>query len=398
MPGGGHLAEPENFANSLPAELQSLLKLSERVFYCEVSENGTIQACSDSLRRILAIPEAPTGNLIEEIFLPAIPGNQRLTIDDFAAICNTTPLLTRLAMTNRPCRLLVNKLAKGFLCWGEVIGDKKTTGLNEVSSLTGQIQELLKQVKKQHDELQQGLKTAAWLQHRFLPTARKYGDISAAWHFRPCEKIGGDYFNIFKKRNGSLTAYLLDVSGHGMASAMLGIAATQYIRQTIDGFENGGQAESIMSQLLSKLEQEFPLERFNLYFSMIYLEIDHECRQMRWINAGHPDPILLRNDEAPILLKGGGPFVGIDQAELVDEQQIELKPGDRIYLYSDGITERRSKDGGFYGEKRLMESLARENQQPLQKQTDAVIADNDAYGAPLPPQDDITLVGLEIPD
>lgn len=390
------MAESSNLCNKMPEGLQSLLKLSERVFYCEVSESGAIAACSDSLRRILAMPEPPIGNLIEEIFLPAVPGDNRLAITDFTAASDITPLLARLVMTNRPCRLLIISQKNGFFCWGEVIGDKSTTGLNEVSNLTGQIQELLKQIKKQHDELQQGLKTAAWLQHRFLPTARKYGDVSAAWHFRPCEKIGGDYFNIFIKRDGSLAAYLLDVSGHGMASAMLGIAATQYIRQTIDGFENDDLQASIMPQLLAKLEQEFPLERFNLYFSMIYLEIDHECRQMRWINAGHPDPILLRNGEAPLLLKGGGPFVGLDQAELVDEQQIELKPGDRIYLYSDGITERRSQDGGFFGEKLLMESLARENQQPLQKQTDAVIADNDTYGAPLPPQDDITLVGLEI--
>ena len=366
------------------------------MFCLGVPKSGVIEECSESLRKILAVPEIPVGNLIEEIFLPATAGNSRLTITDFADAGETGSLLTRLAMSNRPCRLIVFRQGEGYACWGEVIGDKSTTGLNEVSGMAGQIQELLQQIKKQHDELQQGLKTAAWLQHRFLPTAREYGKISAAWHFRPCEKIGGDYFNIFIKRDGSLAAYLLDVSGHGMASAMLGIAATQFIRQIIDGFESGKQTVSIMPQLLAKLEQEFPLERFNLYFSMIYLEIDRACRQMRWINAGHPDPILLRNEEDPVLLKGGGPFVGIDQAELVDEQQIELKPGDRIYLYSDGITERRSKDGGFYGEKRLMESLARENQQPLQKQTDAVIADNDAYGAPLPPQDDITLVGLEI--
>ncbi|NLF95514.1 MAG: serine/threonine-protein phosphatase [Candidatus Riflebacteria bacterium] len=389
------MVEADNFISSLPEGLQKTLKLSERVFCLGVSKSGVIEACSESLRKILAVPEMPVGNLVEEIFLPAATGASRLTIADIAAAGETGSLLARLAMSNRPCRLIVFRQGEGYTCWGEVIGDKSTTGLSEVSGMAGQIQELLKQIKKQHDELQQGLKTAAWLQHRFLPTARKYGDVSAAWHFRPCEKIGGDYFNIFIKRDGSLAAYLLDVSGHGMASAMLGIAATQYIRQTIDGFENDDLQASIMPQLLAKLEQEFPLERFNLYFSMIYLEIDHECRQMKWINAGHPDPILLRNGEAPLLLKGGGPFVGLDQAELVDEQQIELKPGDRIYLYSDGITERRSHDGGFFGEKLLMESLARENQQPLQKQTDAVIADNDTYGAPLPPQDDITLVGLE---
>jgi len=193
------LVEADNFISSLPEGLQKTLKLSERVFCLGVSKSGVIEACSESLRKILAVPEMPVGNLVEEIFLPAATGASRLTIADIAAAGETGSLLARLAMSNRPCRLIVFRQGEGYTCWGEVIGDKSTTGLSEVSGMAGQIQELLKQIKKQHDELQQGLKTAAWLQHRFLPTARKYGDVSAAWHFRPCEKIGGDYFNIFIK-------------------------------------------------------------------------------------------------------------------------------------------------------------------------------------------------------
>jgi sigma-B regulation protein RsbU (phosphoserine phosphatase) len=390
------LAEQHALTEILPDGLQKLLDLSERVFILRLAKDGTILACSDSLRRILGNPDSPVGSNLEEIFLPATSQEKHLCMADLTENNGTSPLLARLAMSNRPCRLFSFIEADNFICWGEVIGDRGSTGLSEVSGLAGQIQSLLAKIRKQNNELKQGLKAASWLQNRFLPEGNRFASIETAWLFRPCESIGGDYFNVFTRKDGRVAAYILDVSGHGMASAMMGVAATQSIQQTITSFDaNNGASD--MPALLAKLEQEFPLERFNLYFSMVYLEIDPECRNMTWINAGHPDPIVVRRGQPSKLLKGGGPFIGLDQAELVDVQTLELQAGDRIYLYSDGITERRNPSGDFFGEKELLTILASEKQDALQQSVDEVTARNDAFGAPLSAQDDLTLVALEIP-
>ena len=391
------MAEPHDLTGILPDGLQKLLDLSERVFCFRLSKEGVILSCSDSLRRIMGEPEAPVSRKFAEIFLAAAAQENGLDMADLTGHGDVSPLLVRLAMSNRPCRLFSIADGESFICWGEVIGDLKTTGLNEVSGLAGQIQSLLAKIRKQNNELNQALKAAAWLQTRFLPKVNRFGKVQAAWQYRPCESIGGDYFNVFTRKDGRVALYVLDVSGHGMASAMMGVAATQSIQQTVTSFDSGTLLAPEMPLLLAKLEQEFPIERFNLYFTMVYLEIDPECRRLTWVNAGHPDPILVRHGQPSTLLKGGGPFIGLDQAELIDVQTLDLQAGDRIYLYSDGITERRNPVGVFFGENLLLASLNRENSETLKHSVDTIIAYNDAFGAPLAAQDDLTLVGLEIP-
>jgi sigma-B regulation protein RsbU (phosphoserine phosphatase) len=391
------LAEPHDFSGIIPDGLQKLLDLSERVFLLRLAPDGSILACSDSLRKIIGEPDGPVGRKFEEIFLAAVAQENSLCMADLTGYSGVSPLLVRLAMSNRPCRLFSVADGENFIGWGEVIGDRSTTGLNEVSGFAGQIQSLLARIRKQNIELQQGLNAASWLQNRFLPEGNRFADIQAAWLFRPCESISGDYFNIFIRKDGRVAVYILDVSGHGLASAMMGIAATQSIQQIITSCDADPDTKSDMPLLLAKLEQEFPIERFNLYFSMVYLEIDPEYRRMTWVNAGHPDPILVRREQPSRLLKGGGPFIGLDQAELVDVQTLELQPGDRVYLYSDGITERRNPAGAFFGEEELLATLESKKQEALQHSVDAVTTQNDTFGAPLAAQDDLTLVGFEIP-
>ena len=376
--------------------MQKLLDLSERIFICRFANDGTILACSDSLRKILSEPDAPVGRKLSELFLPASGSSENLSVKDLIETIDVSPLLVRLAMSNRPCRLLSFATAGNFICWGEVIGDRHTTGLNEVSGLAGQIQSLMAQIRKQHNELQQGLKAAAWLQGRFLPEKKFYAGIEAAWQFRPCENVGGDYFNIFTRKDGRVAAYILDVSGHGVAPAMMGVAVAQSLQQVITNLDSNQSSTTDMPIIRAKLEQEFPFERFDLYFSIVYLEIAADRSQMTWINAGHPKPILARRGQVPLLLEGGGPFIGLDQFEQGTVQTLKLQAGDRIYLYSDGITERRSPDGAFFDKTRLLDSLKHEKHNSLQQSVEHAVSENDNFSGNQAAHDDLTLVALEI--
>jgi sigma-B regulation protein RsbU (phosphoserine phosphatase) len=300
-------------------------------------------------------------------------------------------------MNNRPCRLIAKEKSGSVICWGELIGDSSTSGLNEVSSLAGNFHELLSQISSQHNELKKDLEAAAWLQARFLPEDRPIEGFKIAWLFKPCDKLGGDFFNVFKLPDGRLAAYFLDVSGHGVTAAMMGIAVVQALQQLAGYLEKQVSRSLSMSQILYRLEEEFPIERFNLYFTMVYLEIDPGEKVMKWVNAGHPEPILHRKGSKPSFLKGSGPFIGMDQSELVPQKQIELKAGDRIYLYSDGITERRNKSGDFLDKEGLLTAIAdkkfKKDLQPTVKEIgDAV----EFFSGGVEAEDDQTVFALEI--
>lgn len=389
------MSEPD-ILKGLPEGIQALLAVSERVFLISFDRQGVIRQCSDSLRRLLGDPVPPTGRAVGDLFLPAVQGAGRVSLADLAPGEDATPFLARLAMNGRPCRLVAISEGEGVTCWGEVIGDRATTGLNEMSGLAGQMQGLLAQVRRQHEQLQQDLNAAAWLQSRFLPKSGQLTELQAAWKFRPCGKIGGDFFNFFPLPGGTVAAYILDVAGHGVPAAMMGVAVVQALQQLVGLQESGSHERQSMRALMMRLEEEFPMDRFNLYFTLVYLEIDRTRKHISWVNAGHPPPILHSRGNAPVLLTGGGSIIGLGSTELIPEQHLDLNPGDRIYLYSDGVTERRSSTGELFDDGRLISILGEEPGRSLRETVDQAIAANDAFGAPNPANDDLTLLGIEL--
>ncbi|MEW6709735.1 MAG: PP2C family protein-serine/threonine phosphatase [Candidatus Riflebacteria bacterium] len=382
---------------NLPEGLAKLLMFSERVFLVKFDQNSVVLDCSDSLRKILTVPEAPIGRKFEEIFLPVGDLSQRVCLNDLIVGEKPEPILVRLIMSGRPCRLIAVKEPGQVTCWGEVIGDRSSAGLNEMSGLTGQIQGLLTQVRRQHEQLQRDIRTAAWLQQKFLPGTRQFEGAQIAWKFQPCENIGGDFFNVFSFHDETLAAYLLDVSGHGVSAAMMGVAVVQALQQLVGFLETKATKRRSMHDLIVRLEEEFPIERFSLYFTLVYLEIDPARRKMSWINAGHPRPVLFREKMQPFFLDGAGPFIGLNKIDLIQENQIELRTGDSLFLYSDGVTGRRSLTGETFGNERLKNSLHGNHQpQSIQEIVDRISDANDLFAGFKTADDDLTLLGITL--
>lgn len=375
--------------------LEGILQLSERVFFVSFDQGGIIRECSSSLCRITGDICGLQGRKIEEIFLPSSGAGLIFKAIDLLPAEPLSPVLARLALSGRPCRLIAAATESGIECWGEVIGDRTTTGLNELSGLTGQIQGLLSEVRRQKELLEKDLLAAAWLQHRFLPKNVDFKGLKVAWKFRPCDSIGGDFCSVFPLPDESIGAYLLDVAGHGVPSAMMGVAVAQTLQQFVSHFDGRRAGRKTMAELLARLENEFPLERFNLYFTMIYLEYNQFSRTLHLVNAGHPSPILQRVGETAIEITDAGPFIGMDCCKLVPQVQIELNPGDRLYIYSDGITERRSGAGEFFEKSRLLQLLTSDREKSLQESLDELEAENDAFAGGQSAEDDFTILGLE---
>ena len=245
------------------------------------------------------------------------------------------------------------------------------------------------------------LKAAAEIQKSLLPQTTFLADnLEIAWKFEPCEHMGGDIFNIFQIDSEHLGIYMLDVSGHGVPAAMVTVSVSQFLQQnTVQMLKNF----SFMSptQVLNALDKEFPFERFNNFFTITYFIINTKNGDMIYSNAGHPFPILLRKNETLELLKKGGPTIGMRDFDVLDDRkirfeegQLKIKPGDKLFIYTDGIVEYQNDNEELYGDDRFYNSLKVLKNESVQNIIDQCIKSLMEFGNNTRPQDDITLLGL----
>ena len=258
--------------------------------------------------------------------------------------------------------------------------------------------------KERHLDLD--LKAAAEIQKSLLPqNTFEVENLEIAWKFEPCEHMGGDIFNIFQIDSEHLGIYMLDVSGHGVPAAMITVSVSQFLQQNIVHLIKDKQISSIMApaQVLNALDKEFPFERFNNFFTITYLIINTESGETIYSNAGHPYPILLRKNKTIELLNQKGPIIGAGDLNLLGnrkirfgEGQLKIESGDKLFIYTDGIVEYQNHNGEFYGDDRFHRNLKKPKNESIQNIINQCIDELLEFGNNIRPQDDITLIGLEI--
>ena len=217
--------------------------------------------------------------------------------------------------------------------------------------------ELQRMLKILHDDLE----AAGKMQRSLLPDpAASFAGFNFGWYFEPCESIGGDLLNIVPMGKDQIGFFILDVSGHGIQSAMLAVSVHRMLSAW------GGDNSIVRNPdgslrtpelVVNELNREFLLQKNNYqYFTMIYGLIDQKSRKVMYCRAGHT-PVILQHEDGEIeILDQGNIPVGLSESFSYDCFQISLEPGDRLILYSDGITEARRR-GEFFGEERFFDLI-----------------------------------------
>ena len=153
--------------------------------------------------------------------------------------------------------------------------------------------------------LDESLEAAALVQGLLLPKALpRFDNLDLAYTFIPSEYIGGDVLDVFSLVHDHLGMYLLDVSGHGVASALVTFAAAQALRQSAAGPGPGIVAPD---KVLAGLDRDFPQERFNKFITITYLILDVRTGRLEYSSGGHPPPLLIRAGGKVEFLEEGGP-------------------------------------------------------------------------------------------
>lgn len=255
---------------------------------------------------------------------------------------------------------------------------------------------------KTRREFAESLRAAAQIQKNLLPRQLpRVASLDFAYRFMPCAAIGGDLFNVLRLDEDWVLAYVFDVSGHGVSSAMVSVSVHQslsphsgrIVKQRLD--QPPYYRIPAPAEVMAALEAEFPFERFEKFFTIVYLLIDIHTGRVRYCNAGHPPPALLRADGRLEILQVGGGLIGLSEVGPFAEGEVRLDPGDRLYLYSDGIVEHGSDGREMFGEERLLRKLAELRRRDLGTVCGKTIEALLDFGRGAPLKDDVTLLGVE---
>jgi sigma-B regulation protein RsbU (phosphoserine phosphatase) len=201
-----------------------------------------------------------------------------------------------------------------------------------------------------------------------------------------CRTVGGDYYDFFPYPDGRVGLALGDVSGKGMPASLLMMGLQARVQVLA---EEPADLGAFMVRLNKTTCVKCPSNRFITFFFCV---LDAATGNLRFANAGHNPPIVVRASGEVQMLEGGGPVLGILSIAPYGERVEKLGRGDMLVVYSDGVTEATNQNYDEFGEERFIDVLTRNRQQPASAIVDASIRAVAEFAAGAPQADDITML------
>jgi len=271
----------------------------------------------------------------------------------------------------------------------------------KIRNLTQRLMQTNRELMEKQRKLDEDLKAAAIIQSSLLPTRPPtFHNLTIAWRFQPCDLIGGDIFNVCQLDECHLGIYMVDVSGHGVPGAMVTVSVSQalqpesgYLKKSQDDYPHYEIVSPV--EVCRALDREYPIERFDKHFTIIYAVLNAHSGRLKYCSAAHPPPVLLRADGRIELLDRIGTFIGLDGIVPFEEDEKQLAAGDRLVFYTDGVVECEDEKGAFFGQERLLTLLKKLQEEPLERLLDNLLEALVVFTGAAGFRDDVSLVGIE---
>jgi sigma-B regulation protein RsbU (phosphoserine phosphatase) len=248
------------------------------------------------------------------------------------------------------------------------------------------------------NRLDEELRLAARLQRDFLPKELpRLGPVTFHALFRPAGYVSGDLYDVFRLDETHMGFYLVDAMGHGVPAALL----TMFLRTSLVTKEINADGYRILSpgDALGRLNTAVAGQTFSqtTFATAVYGIIDCQSGDVSMSRAGHPMPVLLSGEEGLTqrLNCGGGALLGVFPGEVFATESICMKPGDRLFIHSDGIDVVFPDDAGL-DDRAWRNELTRmrgSNTAAILNQFSAYL---DAQTGSLQPKDDLTVIAVEV--
>ncbi len=250
------------------------------------------------------------------------------------------------------------------------------------------IHRLKREVQRRKERLEHELQVVSRIQHRLLPAEiPRIDTMKLAFFYETSRHAGGDYFDIIKMPENHWGLLLSDAEGHSAPAAVL-------MAMTCALFKSFPKLPKEPDEMLIHLNRYLCKLAGPSFVTAIYMVFDAGNRTLKIARAGHPPPMIYNfhgKNAFEAECEGVVPM-GIMPYDEVPVTKINLSPGDKIIIYTDGITERFNKENAVYGEKRLLSLLNSLDTQNPEELRDKIMEDVIKFADGLPAEDDQALV------
>ncbi|MHC5026199.1 MAG: SpoIIE family protein phosphatase [Planctomycetota bacterium] len=281
-----------------------------------------------------------------------------------------------------------------------------TLAKEQLTVWNDKLEDLNGELTRVNDRMTHDLNAAARVQQSLLPTTSP--DVpraTFAWKYLPCDELAGDFLNVFPLDERHVAAFVVDVSGHGVASSLLAVTIGRLMTPQVSessllvkaGVDGGAPRIVPPLDVVRELNRRFPMgEQNGLYFTIIYGVLDLETLEFRYVLAGHPPVVHAARGAAPTLLEAEGMAIGWVPDLDCDEYSVTLQPGDRLWLYSDGVPEAMDPDLNQFGSRQLLEVIELGQDHSLDEGAGLLMNSVERWGRNGSLKDDVSILGLEV--
>lgn len=280
-----------------------------------------------------------------------------------------------------------------------------TIAKDQLTRKNSELTELNDLLESANGRMSRDLFAAAKVQQSLLPGERDaIPGADLAWRYIPCDELAGDFLNYFHLGEHDIAMFVVDVSGHGVASSLLSVtigrlltahasASSLLVREGQDGTKVIVPPAAVVAEL----NRRFPMEeQGGLYFTIAYGVLDLRNHRLRFASGGHTPLVVLDAQGELRIVDADGMAIGwMDDVDF-EEVEIDLAVGDRVFLYSDGVPEAMDGELEEFGDERMLQTMNDGRGKALNDAVESLLAAVQKWCGRSGPKDDVSILALEI--